>query len=347
MTATDKMALNSLYRCETISSIILMDYMREENERANNQFKLLKDNEQGDRERREELTTMETKRWEEMRLMETALETRRREEMRALETVLETKMKEEMRALKTVLEKERNEEIKVMQTALKNKDEMMSTIKDVMQLVKLSLNDKEKKIEELEGKISLLQEQTTILTGRLNVTEETDKKMNQTLETKESQLMHDLEALESKIYELKQNQQNISEILEMDIEELEKNQQNISQSLEFDIIELKQNQENITLTPGPKGEPGVSGTKGERGERGMKGEPGSVGSRGPVGPQGSKGATGQKGDMGIKGSAARRGLDLRGGDSSYGNVFVTNSKGYHGPVCDDYWDDKDAAVVCR
>ena len=131
MTATDKMALNSLYRCETISSIILMDYMREENERANNQFKLLKDNEQGDRERREELTTMETKRWEEMRLMETALETRRREEMRALETkmkeemraletVLETKMKEEMRALKTVLEKERNEEIRVLQTALKN-----------------------------------------------------------------------------------------------------------------------------------------------------------------------------------------------------------------------------------
>ena len=32
-----------------------------------------------------------------------------------------------------------------------------------------------------------------------------------------------------------------------------------------------------------------------------------------------------------KGSAASRGL--RGGDSSYGNVFVTNSKGYHGPVC--------------
>ena len=76
MTATDKMALNSLYRCETISSIILMDYMREENERANNQFKLLKDNEQGERKRREGLTTMVTKMKKEIRALETVLETK-------------------------------------------------------------------------------------------------------------------------------------------------------------------------------------------------------------------------------------------------------------------------------
>ena len=40
-------------------------------------------------------------------------------------------------------------------------------------------------------------------------------------------------------------------------------------------------------------------------------------------------------------------VELRGGGSSYGNVYAVNRNGYFGPVCDDSWDDYDANVVCR
>ena len=41
-------------------------------------------------------------------------------------------------------------------------------------------------------------------------------------------------------------------------------------------------------------------------------------------------------------------VELRGGDGvSRGNVFAVNFLGYLGPICDDYWDEKDATVVCR
>ena len=41
-------------------------------------------------------------------------------------------------------------------------------------------------------------------------------------------------------------------------------------------------------------------------------------------------------------------VTLVGGDgSSYGNVFMTNSAGFYGPVCDDGWTQQDAAVACR
>ena len=45
------------------------------------------------------------------------------------------------------------------------------------------------------------------------------------------------------------------------------------------------------------------------------------------------------------------GLELRGGTSKSGNVYITNTDGYHGPVCDyittDFGFDNFARVVCR
>jgi len=41
-------------------------------------------------------------------------------------------------------------------------------------------------------------------------------------------------------------------------------------------------------------------------------------------------------------------VELRGGDGkTTGNVFAVNRNGILGPVCDDFWENKDAMVVCR
>ena len=41
-------------------------------------------------------------------------------------------------------------------------------------------------------------------------------------------------------------------------------------------------------------------------------------------------------------------VSLVGGNgNNTGNVYVTNSEGYHGPVCDTWWDNNDALVVCK
>merc|ERR1712038_658660 len=53
----------------------------------------------------------------------------------------------------------------------------------------------------------------------------------------------------------------------------------------------------------------------------------------------------------LEGPTSSRGLELRGGTSKSGNVFITNSDGYHGPVCDDRMltdnGQNFAKVVCR
>ena len=41
MTGTDKMALNTLYNCETVSSQVILQFMKDENARINSQFKQL------------------------------------------------------------------------------------------------------------------------------------------------------------------------------------------------------------------------------------------------------------------------------------------------------------------
>ena len=41
-------------------------------------------------------------------------------------------------------------------------------------------------------------------------------------------------------------------------------------------------------------------------------------------------------------------VELRGGDGvRTGNVFAVNNQGYFGPICDDYWFNEEATVVCR
>ena len=42
MTGTDMMALNTLYNCETVSSQVIIQFMKEENARVNRKFKQLK-----------------------------------------------------------------------------------------------------------------------------------------------------------------------------------------------------------------------------------------------------------------------------------------------------------------
>ena len=38
---------------------------------------------------------------------------------------------------------------------------------------------------------------------------------------------------------------------------------------------------------------------------------------------------------------------VRGNGNNTGSVYVTNSEGYHGPVCDNKWNHKAATVVCK
>ncbi|XP_010189718.1 PREDICTED: macrophage receptor MARCO [Mesitornis unicolor] len=95
--------------------------------------------------------------------------------------------------------------------------------------------------------------------------------------------------------------------------------------------------------PGTPGPPGQNGRKGDDGSRGPKGEPGVKGQKGDRGYTGSEGSKGSKGD---KGEGNSYNLIRIAGGGRRGRVEVFHN-GYWGTICDDGWDTKDAAVVCR
>ena len=127
MTATDKLALNYLYQCKNIDSTVLVEFMREENERVNNQLMMMRDQ----TITREEVTTIETN---------------------VADMIKEIRIENE------------NEMTKKDEMITKTKDDMnnLSAISEAaFTETKINLANKDRKIAALEDQVSLLSDEVT------------------------------------------------------------------------------------------------------------------------------------------------------------------------------------------